>query len=174
MLKVSCFFFRARKFYSHVGFPCGCSRPSIHSCVRVNTLRTTTAEVIKQLSQYVLEQQHGNQSLMLRQNDSQEGSSEATDLSETKCITSAESTSELDKGPETCGVCFQHDVLDNVVMVKGRGPCSINYNAARGEGGVLREVVVSRKCAEAVLRGAHVCRTQDYHELAIKFPWLGY
>jgi hypothetical protein len=107
---------------------------------------------------------------MLRQTDSQQGSSEAADLEETKCTVCDESTTELDEGPDTCGVCFEHDVLDNVVMVRGRGPCSINYDAARGEGGVLREVVVSRKCAEAVLRGAHVCKTQDGHELAINFP----
>lgn len=115
----------------------------------------------------MLQQQDGNQSLMLRQTASQNESSEAdarhctdaSDLEETNCTTPAESTSELDNGLDTCDVCFQHDVLDNVVMVKGRGPCSINYEAARGEGGVLREVVVSRKCAEAVLRGAHVCGT---------------
>ena len=139
-----------------------CSRPSIHSCVRVNTLQTTTKEVIKQLTRYVLEQQNGKQSMMLRLNDSQKGSSEAADFEEAKCTIPGESSSELDEGPETCGMCFEHDVLDNVVMVKGRGPCSIDYNAARGEGGALSEVVVSRKCAEAVLRGAHVCRTQDY------------
>ena len=112
--------------------------------------------------------------MMLRLNDSQKGSSEATYFEEAKCTVLGESTSELDEGLESCGMCFEHDILDNVVMVKGRGPCSIDYNAARGEGGVLREVVVSRKCAEADLRGAHVCRTQDHHELAIDFPCFVY
>ncbi|KAG0580762.1 hypothetical protein KC19_4G197400 [Ceratodon purpureus] len=132
------------------------TRPSIHSCVRVNTLRTTKREVIKRLTEYVLEQQDGNQSAMLRHNNSQQGSSEAADLKEMECTIPSESTSQPDKGPETSSVCFEHDVLENVVMVRGRGPCSINYDAARTEEGVLREVVVSRKCAEAVLRGAHV------------------
>lgn len=147
------------------------TRPSVYSCVRVNTLQTTTKEVIKQLTRYVLQQQNDNQSRMLKQTEFQEKSSEAgdphcaekADVTGTKLsriqvggTISAESTSEEDEGSESCGICFQHDVLDNVVMVKGKGPCSIDYTTVRGEGGVLKEVVVSRKCAEAVLRGAHV------------------
>lgn len=155
------------------------SRPSVYSCVRVNTLQTTTKEVIKQLTRYVLQQQNDNQSRMLKQTEFQEKSSEAgdphcaekADVTGTKLsriqvggTISAESTSEEDEGSESCGICFQHDVLDNVVMVKGKGPCSIDYTTVRGEGGVLKEVVVSRKCAEAVLRGAHVCRIYDTHK----------
>lgn len=121
----------------------------------MNTLQTTTEEVIKQLSHYVLQQQVGNNQILMS-SDADAGHS--TGASDRNCVTS---TPELENGLDNCGVCFQHDVLDNVVMVKGRGPCSINYEAARGEGGVLREVVVSRKCAEAVLRGAHVCGTKS-------------
>ncbi|KAG6542737.1 hypothetical protein Mapa_015812 [Marchantia paleacea] len=50
--------------------------------------------------------------------------------------------------------CWEHPVLKDVVMVGGRGPCEVD---CRGEAGVpVKEVVVSRKCAEAVLRGANV------------------
>lgn len=68
-------------------------------------------------------------------------------------------------------MCFEHELLENVVMVKGKGPCDINYEAVKGEGGLLKEIVVSRKCAEAVLRGAHVCRPQD-DQLAPHLPCL--
>ncbi|BBN03828.1 methyltransferase NSUN6 [Marchantia polymorpha subsp. ruderalis] len=50
--------------------------------------------------------------------------------------------------------CWEHPVLKDVVMVGGRGPCEVD---CRGEAGAsVKEVVVSRKCAEAVLRGANV------------------
>ena len=57
-------------------------------------------------------------------------------------------------------ICFEHDVLKDVIMIKGKGPCQIDYEMVRGEDGVLKEIVVSRKCAEAVLRGAQVRITQ--------------
>lgn len=45
--------------------------------------------------------------------------------------------------------------LDNVVFVRGSGPHAINYGYA-ADGKPPKEVLVSRKCAEAVLRGAQV------------------
>lgn len=44
--------------------------------------------------------------------------------------------------------------LDYVVFVQGSGPHTIDYGYKEGE--PPKEVIVSRKCAEAVLRGAHV------------------
>lgn len=44
--------------------------------------------------------------------------------------------------------------LDYVVFVRGTGPHEVQYAHAPGE--PLKEVIVSRKCAEAVLRGAQV------------------
>lgn len=44
--------------------------------------------------------------------------------------------------------------LDHVVFVKGSGPHSIDYGLIGGKS--PKEVIVSRKCAEAVLRGAQV------------------
>jgi hypothetical protein len=67
-------------------------------------------------------------------------------------------------------ICFEHDVLKDVVMVKGKGPRQIDYETVRGEGGVLKEIVVSRKCAEAVLRGAQVHIARHSCALTIKIP----
>lgn len=44
--------------------------------------------------------------------------------------------------------------LDYVVFVRGSGPHDINYGYAHDR--PPKEVLVSRKCAEAVLRGAQV------------------
>lgn len=44
--------------------------------------------------------------------------------------------------------------LDYVVFVKGSGPHTIDYGYKEGK--PPKEVIVSRKCAEAVLRGAQV------------------
>lgn len=44
--------------------------------------------------------------------------------------------------------------LDYVVFVQGSGPHNINYGFAHDK--PPKEVLVSRKCAEAVLRGAQV------------------
>ncbi|MCO5586447.1 hypothetical protein L7F22_040387 [Adiantum nelumboides] len=50
-------------------------------------------------------------------------------------------------------LCFEHPVIKNTIIVQGDGPHQIDYT---GQHGVFKEVVVSRKCAEAVLRGANV------------------
>lgn len=44
--------------------------------------------------------------------------------------------------------------LDNVLFVKGTGPLRVEYGS--GQEQPIKEVIVSRKCAEAVLRGAQV------------------
>lgn len=44
--------------------------------------------------------------------------------------------------------------LDHVLFVKGSGPHTIEYGDVPNQS--LKEVIVSRKCAEAVLRGAQV------------------
>lgn len=51
-------------------------------------------------------------------------------------------------------VSFEHPVLKNVVMVSGSGPHAVQYK--KTDDSPLKEVVVSRKCAESVLRGAQV------------------
>lgn len=52
-------------------------------------------------------------------------------------------------------MCWEHPTLKGVVMVRGHGPCGVDCRNERGEP-LTKEVVVSRKCAEAVLRGANV------------------
>lgn len=56
--------------------------------------------------------------------------------------------------------------LEYVVFVKGSGPHTIDYGYAPGK--PPKEVIVSRKCAEAVLRGAQVWR------LSIFFAFLSF
>ena len=44
--------------------------------------------------------------------------------------------------------------LENVLFVQGSGPHVLNYNSQPDQS--VKEVIVSRKCAESVLRGAQV------------------
>lgn len=61
--------------------------------------------------------------------------------------------------------------LDYVVFIRGSGPHAIDYGYTEDK--PPKEVIVSRKCAEAVLRGAHVsmqCSTLTgtcYHSCVI-------
>lgn len=71
------------------------------------------------------------------------------------CKTTLESigSAESSKAIKSISKC-QFPGLDYVVFVKGSGPHAIHYGY--NEGKPLKEVIVSRKCAEAVLRGAQV------------------
>lgn len=44
--------------------------------------------------------------------------------------------------------------LENVIFVRGSGPHVLQYDSQRDQ--PVKEVIVSRKCAESVLRGAQV------------------
>lgn len=74
-----------------------------------------------------------------------------------KCTGSAESL----KAIKSISKC-QFPGLDYVVFVKGSGPHAIHYGD--NEGKPLKEVIVSRKCAEAVLRGAQVSNCSDLYK----------
>lgn len=102
------------------------TRPSCYSCIRVNTLKTTADDVIQKL-------------LAIIQNS---GRSEA-DASSVK-------------GRLQNGTISKSQIpgLEYVVFVKGSGPHTIDYGYAPDK--PPKEVIVSRKCAEAVLRGAQV------------------
>jgi len=137
------------------------TRPSIHSCVRVNTLQRNTTEVIQQLTTHLLHKQTHLQGSRAEHIDNNEEPLKV--LEETDAMKSfpedtrpKELTTTENKLSSSQNICFEHDVLKDVVMVKGKGPRQIDYETVRGEGGVLKEIVVSRKCAEAVLRGAQV------------------
>ncbi|GFQ03010.1 putative methyltransferase nsun6 [Phtheirospermum japonicum] len=98
------------------------TRPSCYSCIRVNTLRTTSDAVIEKLSSILHEKGWLND----------------PDVSVKNCFISK------------CEISN----LDYVVFVRGSGPHTIDYGYE--EETPPKEVIVSRKCAEAVLRGAHV------------------
>lgn len=48
----------------------------------------------------------------------------------------------------------QYPGLENVLFVRGSGPHVLHYDSQLGQ--PVKEVIVSRKCAESVLRGAQV------------------
>ncbi|KAL9422945.1 hypothetical protein AB3S75_035098 [Citrus x aurantiifolia] len=103
------------------------TRPSCYSCIRVNTLKTTTDDVIQKL-------------LAIIQNS---GRSEADVASSVK-------------GRLQNGTISKSQIpgLEYVVFVEGSGPHTIDYDYEPDK--PPKEVIVSRKCAEAVLRGAQV------------------
>uniref|UniRef100_A0A1J3IK18 Putative methyltransferase NSUN6 n=1 Tax=Noccaea caerulescens TaxID=107243 RepID=A0A1J3IK18_NOCCA len=98
------------------------TRPSSYSCIRVNTVKTTSDAVIEKLTKILKDSEDG---LKLAKSD---GSSAIS-----KC---------------------QIPGLEYVVFVNGSGPHRIEYDF--GLENPPKEVLVSRKCAEAVLRGAQV------------------
>lgn len=114
------------------------TRPSCYSCIRVNTLSTTTEAVIEK----ILEIQHEK-----RLHDTLKNlhTGDNIDISESVNRSSL----------EVCPVIkCEIPGLDYVVFVKGSGPHDIQYDYQQDR--PLKEVIVSRKCAEAVLRGAQV------------------
>lgn len=93
------------------------TRPSCYSCIRVNTLKSTSDAVIQKLLTLIKEEEGGS-----------------------------ESESEIGR----ISKCEFPGLEDYVVFYRGSGPHVIDY--ARPP----KEIIVSRKCAEAVLRGAQV------------------
>lgn len=108
------------------------TQPSCYSCIRVNTLKTTSDAVIEKLSK-ILEETGVPNDVETHQssNDLLKASGEIGPI--TKC---------------------QIPGLDYVLFVRGSGPHAIPYEFTQDR--PLKEVLVSRKCAEAVLRGAQV------------------
>lgn len=114
------------------------TRPSSYSCVRVNTLKSTSDAVIEKLLEIIKEKGfdgdcHGKEGSGPNENV-------GSPLEES-----------LKNGPI---VQCQIPGLEYVLFVKGTGPHMIDYGYVPGA--PPKEVIVSRKCAEAVLRGAQV------------------
>ncbi|KAJ8753432.1 hypothetical protein K2173_019831 [Erythroxylum novogranatense] len=110
------------------------THPSTYACIRVNMLKTTSDAVIQKLKTILEEVQYADSAKdILTSNDN-------------ACNPVMES---LQSG--SISKC-QIPELDYVVFVKGSGPHVIDYSHKLGK--PLKEVIVSRKCAEAVLRGA--------------------
>ncbi|KAK6116314.1 hypothetical protein DH2020_049941 [Rehmannia glutinosa] len=118
------------------------TRPSCYSCIRVNTLKTTSDAVIKKLS--ALLQERG------WKDDPAKGANVPYDLDDIATVPVNSDASEKNCSISKCKISG----LDYVVFVKGSGPHNIDYGYEEDK--PPKEVIVSRKCAEAVLRGAHV------------------
>ncbi|XP_060187145.1 rRNA (cytosine-C(5))-methyltransferase NOP2C isoform X2 [Lycium barbarum] len=122
------------------------ARPSCYSCIRVNTLKSTSDAVIKKLLEIFKER--GVLDVVVQES--------ATTLEPDNCCKATlecTGSAESLKAIKSISKC-QYPGLDYVVFVKGTGPHAIHYGD--NEGKPLKEVIVSRKCAEAVLRGAQV------------------
>ena len=120
-------------------------RPSRYSCIRVNTLRSTSDAVIEKLRAILKESS---------------GSGDGSQISGNENVALGEN--EVQDNPLKGG--FRHGGgavskceipgMEYVVFVWGSGPRDIDYGYAPDR--PPKEVIVSRKCAEAVLRGAQV------------------
>lgn len=139
-------------------------RPSCYSCIRVNTLKSSSDAVIKKLVTIL---------------DDVAGDIDGMTISKQSAAAEVDKVMKADRFYETLnpdhrlatGTAGDEDTsmervlspsickcpypsLDNVVFVKGSGPHKFHYDGQPGQ--TVKEVIVSRKCAEAVLRGAQV------------------
>lgn len=148
-------------------------RPSCYSCIRVNKLKSSPDAVIEKLLAILKEKEadYGTENVNVSQNHF--GDNSITDMKHMNfCTESNESqildgSGKADAGPVddftnmikqsfqkgTISNC-QFPGLDYVLFVRGSGPHKIDYDYVDGK--PPKEVIVSRKCAEAVLRGAQV------------------
>ncbi|CAN1123129.1 rRNA (cytosine-C(5))-methyltransferase NOP2C [Linum perenne] len=114
------------------------AKPSCYSCIRVNSLKSTSEAVIEKLRGIIGENE------IEGDNDEVECGGKA----------SAEK-SPLDESWKDGRIAkCKIPGLEYVVLVKGSGPRAVDYGYAPDA--PPKEVMVSRKCAEAVLRGAQV------------------
>ncbi|KAA8526194.1 hypothetical protein F0562_008067 [Nyssa sinensis] len=119
------------------------SCPSCYSCVRVNTLKSTSDAVIEKLL------------AILHETGLQDAIDCIHSKSDAKFGTERNTIDPLNASLQTGHVTkCQLPGLDYVVFVRGSGPHTIEYGYAQDR--PPKEVIVSRKCAEAVLRGAQV------------------
>lgn len=128
-------------------------RPSCYSCIRVNTLKSGTDAVIEKL-RALLEGEHheianGNPNLRSENERNSGDHIEAVSGSSPDVVNPLEGS--LNSG--LVSKC-QIPELEYVVLVRGSGPHNIDYGHNPDK--PLKEVIVSRKCAESVLRGAQV------------------
>ncbi|RLM60498.1 putative methyltransferase NSUN6 isoform X3 [Panicum miliaceum] len=108
--------------------------PSRYSCIRVNTLKSSTDAVMHKLMDLVCE------------NGLSDGINGVEIVEQNGGDQPHEQSSLVQKCP--------YAGLENVLFVQGSGPHVLNYNSQPDQS--VKEVIVSRKCAESVLRGAQV------------------
>ncbi|KAK1258749.1 hypothetical protein QJS04_geneDACA018667 [Acorus gramineus] len=115
------------------------TRPSCYSCIRVNKLKSSTDAIIEKLKAILHEISLTSSvdTIRIYENGSTSGGAE-------------------DKGSSHVSTICKCQIpgLDYVVFVEGSGPYMVDY--ADAPLGSQKEVIVSRKCAESVLRGAQV------------------
>lgn len=146
--------------------------PSCYSCIRVNTLKSTSDAVIEKLSEIIQERELGNAADGLHVSESNAsakfdmegnltsslgGCNNHLNLDEQKkvAVGNFEQLNSQKKSLETGPISkCQLPGLDYVVLFRGSGPHKIKYGYENDR--PPKEVIVSRKCAEAVLRGAQV------------------
>ncbi|CAH9116236.1 unnamed protein product [Cuscuta europaea] len=121
------------------------ARPSSYSCIRVNTLKSTSDNVIEKLLKILRERGQEGDTINTSSTDSENFSEAIVESNGSSKRTNFDAKS-ISKCP--------FPGLDYVIFIKGSGPHAIEYE--QEEGKPLKEVIVSRKCAEAVLRGAQV------------------
>ena len=137
--------------------------PSCYSCIRVNTLKSTSDAIIEKLSAIL--QEAGQHYVIDNMNQSDANSEyiigcEHNDHVKESHVPlnsydSGKAALVISESAQTGQITkCQLPGLDYVVFVKGSGPHTINYGCAHDK--LPKEVIVSRKCAEAVLRGAQV------------------
>lgn len=137
--------------------------PSCYSCVRVNTLKSTSDAVIQKLMEILKETGHDDANDNLSECDAnvnadtgmmQKGCLKETNIS-LNLSDCSKVTNALKENFQTGSISkCQFPGLDYVVFVRGSGPHMIDYGYIHDK--PPKEVIVSRKCAEAVLRGAQV------------------
>lgn len=129
----------------------------------MNILKSTNEAVIEKLTTLLQDSTVDDLEYLSVGKQVSEGNARYDDLSK-ECIDSmfnllreerpknGEQPMKVSKGPSICQCQFPG--LDYVLLVKGSGPHSIPYGNQPDQS--VKEVIVSRKCAEAVLRGAQV------------------
>ena len=122
--------------------------PSCYSCIRVNTLKSSTDAVMQKLLNLLNQNEFcgGMNGLEIGEQNGGEQAHEGSYLVH-KCPYSG---------------------LENVLFVRGSGPHDLHCDGQPGQS--IKEIIVSRKCAESVLRGAQVCSLSLSLSLSLSQP----
>lgn len=141
------------------------THPPSYSCIRVNTLKSSRDAIIEKLVA-ILEDNglltgtsnmHIGKQNGLAESDQhleQGNCQEASDIEMSKTFGHGDASAGRLQGP-SIRKC-QYPGLDTVIFVIGSGPHKLDYGYGVHPDQPMKEVIVSRKCAEAVLRGAQV------------------
>ncbi|PON32547.1 RNA (C5-cytosine) methyltransferase [Parasponia andersonii] len=143
------------------------TRPSCYSCIRVNTLKSSPDAVIGKLLAILKEKEAEYGTENVNGSETDFGGDPNSFCAETSDSQYLDDPGKAASGPvedftNMLKGSFQHGPiskcqfpgLDYVLFVRGSGPHQIDYGYVDGK--PPKEIVVSRKCAEAVLRGAQV------------------